>query len=58
MEPLPKISCRFCRHLAKTFKALKEHVKDRHSLEYDKIKLALFEVDDRLRQMLECDIIE
>jgi len=45
-------------HLAKHFKALKEHVKESHPLEYDKIRLALFEVDDQLRQMLETDILE
>ena len=58
MEPLPKIKCKFCEHLAITFNALREHCKGNHSMEYVKITSALRQVDDQLRQLTETDIIE
>lgn len=58
MEPLPKIKCKFCKYLAITFNALREHCKGKHSAEYVKITSALRQVDDQLRQLTETDIIE
>ena len=53
-----KLKCRFCKHLAKTFKALREHVKDEHPLEYSKVRLGLRDDNDKLRLLIEHDIIE
>ena len=53
-----KLKCRFCTHLTFTFKALREHCKDEHSLEYGKIRLGLRDEDDKLRLLEEHDIVE
>ena len=53
-----KLKCRFCRHLAKTFNALREHCKEAHPAEYGKIRLSLRDEDDKLRLLVERDIVE
>ena len=53
-----KLKCRFCKHLASTFKALREHCKDKHPLEYSKVRLGLRDEDDKLRLLVEYDIVE
>ena len=53
-----KIKCRFCRHLATTFNALREHCKEKHPVEYVKITSVLRQVDDQLRLLVEADIVE
>ena len=55
---LQKLKCRFCRHLVKTFKALREHCKYEHPVEYGKIRLGLRDEDDKLRLLVERDIVE
>ena len=58
MVAVRQIKCRFCEYLAKTFKALREHCKGEHPLEYGKIRLGLRDEDDKLRLLVERNIVE